>query len=79
MLNNMFGHNNFPFGGFNNLFPKMLSPEEMINKKPGPNQNLHAVAVRSSSGFDKDGKRTGGSVIVINDNGDVETIESKLK
>nr|AXY94657.1 seroin transcript 1A [Ostrinia nubilalis] len=69
----------FPFGGFQMPFiplPKIPTAAEMASVKPGPNQVYNGVAVKSSSSFtrDKDGKlvRTGGTHILVNDNGEVQ-------
>lgn len=57
-------------------------PGDIKNIKPGPGQVFSGVAVSSQSGYstDKDGNviKTGGSTVVVNDNGEVKETKGEL-
>ncbi|CAH2050098.1 unnamed protein product, partial [Iphiclides podalirius] len=73
---------NFPnFPQFHPVFPtippiKIPSADDIINRKVNPNEVYNGIVVQSSSGFvrDKDGnlKKSGGTTVVTNNNGEVE-------
>lgn len=78
---------NFP--QFTPIFPtippippiNIPTPDEIINKNVGSNEQFSGIIVQSSSGYgkDKDGKlvKTGGTTVVTNNNGDVQKFSGK--